>query len=417
MSVSQEELHGRAFETTFSSTLTPDFKRARLWYVEATVVSLNIDLPDATAYRVGGPVGYIVLTSASNTVTIRDNGGTAITLSDGATTLEADECIEILLLDNSDADGLWAAKVYSVAAAGNPSPGEFTYVVGGSPVAQEQRTEEYNHQTDTVTLRTSSGFQHSGGGGFRTGSVGYFFGDNSGSPNDTRNERYTPSADTWLARADNTATFFRGQSNRGGSSSSLGYTLGNANDTDLTQEYDPGANAWTTLTNKTTPCTEGTGGCDPNDPDDSFVMNGTNPSLGVDVTAHERYRASTDIWTSRAAQPAPATRNACAGGFADSMLKVGGNTAVTDTDQYMISGDVWVSKNTFPATTPNDENRNDGPISCPEDDPYLLGGQRGASTLTAEIWNYNPLTDVWTQKTSLGATRVAHNEQAFPITP
>ena len=97
MAVSLSETYGRSREISISSGPFTLDERTRLWYINATVGGLTIRMPPATkVVKAGGPIFMIVMRSGSNTVTIADNAGTAITLSDGATTLAALRCAMML---------------------------------------------------------------------------------------------------------------------------------------------------------------------------------------------------------------------------------------------------------------------------------------------------------------------------------
>lgn len=418
MVVRENEHYGRAFETSTAVNLTVNFHQAALWRV-TTTAAVQIRMPDATQYELGGRIGYIVLPTGSTTITIADNSGNAITLSDGGTTLAADEAVIMLLIDNSTVDGTWAGMVRSVSSATNPVPASLIYVSGGSRAGfTGDETEEFNQQLNTTTSENAAPTTHNRGGAFRTGTAsGVWFGDNTHPADSDHADRFTPSTGLWAALSDiNTGGWFDGQRQEGTSSSSLLYVGGDAVDMDGTIEFNNATPGWTLQTNKPTLTTNGTGSNDPSDADDMLVQSGL--ISGVRGLVHERYRGSTDVWTGLLSLPAPATQDHCACGHADGVLRVGGQSSVqeTDVDDYVISGDAWVGKSEFPAAAPSDVVIRHAPMAAPEDDIFLMGGQT-VSTVNDEIWAYNQLLDTWTQRTDLQDARTTCSQMGIAIEP
>lgn len=385
MVVTQEEYYGRSIEISTGVNLTVDFFRARVWYVNATAGGLQIRMPDATDHKLGGIIGYVALTAASNTVTIADNGGTAITLSDGASTLEADEAAKMLLIANSDADGTWAGQVKDVGATPNPGPAELNYIQGGV-LSAEDLIEEYNHQTDTFTAKANSSFDHVRGAAARVGSTIIVWGNNA-SPDDEV-ERYTASSNSWATLANFPSAFLDGQGAASGTNTKA-YALGYVADRDGTREFDNGTEVWTARTDKTTGCTDGDAVADSNG--DMLVANGNKVSVDEQQT-FEKFDTSGNSWSGLTNQPAPAVANHGITINNGEVVRLGGfATARTDdTDVYSVSMDSWVTKNDFP------ENREHQAMGTAETSSLTFGGVITTSSVdTAHSYSFS--NDTWTQ--------------------
>lgn len=409
MAVSHEDLNGRAVEVSSATTFAVDFLRAKLWYVDVTAVSQQVRMPDATKLKPGGCVGVVAMQTASNTVTIADSAGTAITLSTGGTTITADQGVKMLLLDNSTAAGTWAGKVHDIGAAANPGPAELVYVQGGV-TGVEQDIEEFNHQLDTFTNGTASGNQHTRGAAFRIGSALVVFGDNT-APQD-KVERYTPSSDSWATLADFPSNFLDGQGASQGSTAK-GYALGYVADRDGTREFDNGTEVWTAKSNKTSGCTDGFAVANGSD---MLVASG-NLTTTDEQQTFEKYISSTDTWTGLANQPAPAVSGHQGTIQSGEVVRLGGfaTSKTDDVDVYSVSMDSWAAKIDFPSAA-SPEARFDAAMGNAETSATVFGGQIpvGSSAID-EVHTYNFAADTWAARSAMNDPRQSH--QAATSTP
>ena len=115
--ITPERLYGGSEEVSFATDYPIDLEATRVWIVTPTAVNKFVDLPDARTLPVGGIVGFVAVRSGSNSVALRDAGGTAVTLSTGSIVLPAGKACTLSLLDNSTAAGIWAGKVEVVSFA------------------------------------------------------------------------------------------------------------------------------------------------------------------------------------------------------------------------------------------------------------------------------------------------------------
>lgn len=99
-----EEFYGGSADITVDVNpfnVPPNYKR--VLYISGGVAPspLQIQLPNATKLRLGGPRHYIVNESGI-LIQVKDNDGTNLfQISDGVT-------VRLLLVENDDAAGLWA---------------------------------------------------------------------------------------------------------------------------------------------------------------------------------------------------------------------------------------------------------------------------------------------------------------------
>lgn len=108
--VSEENYYGRANFVSSGSNIIIH-KGFRFWIIDATA-AIDGTLPDATTLRLGGPLFYIVNLNATFTLDVKDNGGTSIVQ------LTQDKLAVIVLVAQTDANGVWKASNNSVLGTG-----------------------------------------------------------------------------------------------------------------------------------------------------------------------------------------------------------------------------------------------------------------------------------------------------------
>ena len=175
-------------------------------------------------------------------------------------------------------------------------------------------------------------------------------------------------------------------------------------------EYDPVSNVWTQKNNF--PGTARYGAVAFSVNDKGYILGGFDGNYLKDLW---EYDSNTDTWTQKTSLPGNKRFNASAFVIDDIAYVVGGNnngTYVADFWAYNASTDTWEKKrdieNSNDEETYDDEytsiRRQNATTFVIDGLGYLATGDM--SSLLSAVWEYNPLTDLWTQKTNFeGSTR------------
>ncbi len=129
---SYTDFHGGSLFESISADAKLEHTRARVWSINATAPALSVILPDARRFsHTGGPM-FEVLNLGANAFDIVDQSLTLIG------TVAVGEACEVVLLDNSTADGDWRADCSAFnfpdsSTAGGP--GNTTVFTPGVPVS------------------------------------------------------------------------------------------------------------------------------------------------------------------------------------------------------------------------------------------------------------------------------------------
>ena len=137
----------------------------------------------------------------------------------------------------------------------------------------------------------------------------------------------------------------------------------------------------------------------------------TQPFASVTLTTVEAYDPVTDIWTRKADMPTPREVMSSGSVFNGKIYVMGGWTGVGNpstsiVEVYDPQTDTWMTKTNMPA--PRIEfstNVSNGRI-------YVIGGTTningpGSSVPLANVLEYNPLTDIWTEKAQIPTPRLS----------
>jgi hypothetical protein len=415
MVVTQEELHGRSREVSSATTITLDVAQ-RLWFVNMTAASQQVRMPDARLLGEGGAHFVVAMRSGSSTVTIADNGGNAITTSDGTSLLEALTRGMVLLIDNSTANGIWAVKKDTIAHLQNPTPIEFLYVHGGTNTsggAGVRSLRRYNHQLNTWLTGTSSSFDCKEGGGFRIGTVGGVWHGNNAAPRN-KVQHYDP--DVWATKADSPRNHEDQSTASVGVAATVGYSIGGVQSTTFkdTDEYTLSGDTW--ALRAALPLDLRAAGHGVSDGTYLYVLWGSKDTV-TDVRRFVyRYHPTLNTYAAMATSPSLAVNDFAACAFSGFILKLCGTVppATAQVDLYEIALNVWVRKLVFPVpATPI--TLIGGGMSAPESVPILCGGNAGGDS--NDTWRYFRVTDVWIQKADMPAAPGFIVNQAIAATP
>ena len=129
-------------------------------------------------------------------------------------------------------------------------------------------------------------------------------------------------------------------------------------------------------------------------------------TLDIEKNDLWEYDPGSDSWTQKASLPGPGRRDAV--GFAiglkgyvgtgiDAPLSAIGNV-LTDFWEYSPITNAWVSKASFPGSFNQCVYMATGFVVNTKG--YIVGGKIGPSYYSSELWEFNPATNTWLQKTS-----------------
>lgn len=397
MVVTTAELYGRAKEQSISADLTLD-ETVKLWFINATAGSLKVKMPDARKLKKGGCVLMVCMRTGSSAVTIADNGGNAITTSDGTSTLAALTRGLVLLIDNSTANGSWAVKKDAITHATNPIPVEFLYVAGGTNTTGSQplKVRRYDHQLDSWLVGTNKSFDCKEGGGFRIGSLGVWTGNNVTSK--VKVETYDP--DVWTVKADAPRQHESMAAASVGSAALKGYLIGGITSgvNNNTDEYTLSGDTWALRTS--TPIDLKAVGYGVSDGTYIYALWGT-AATSTDQGNVYRYDPSANVYAAMTSSPSPYVHDFAAARFGRNIVKVGGRSPNSEqVDLYDIDFNVWVKKLVFPIVAAPQQPLAEA-MCAAEDVPILCGGSRGAVNNVKDVWRYFAVTDLWVQKADM----------------
>ena len=144
-----------------------------------------------------------------------------------------------------------------------------------------------------------------------------------------------------------------------------------------------------------------------------YVGGGWNGSVALN-TFYE-YDPTTDFWTQKANIPAGIYSACCFDLNGKGYVVCGANPSLTNkVYQYDPTTNTWLVKSNFP----NYARQNIIGFSC-QGMGYLFGGFTGGTGVGTDLWQYNDVTDSWTQKASCpgpgrdGPTCLVINNQIF----
>lgn len=238
--IAEAAFYGRAKYQSTGAQVTLNFTVARVQTVVTTAGGLSIKLQSARQLKTGGPVGFVV-NAGSNSFSLIDNSNGALT------TLAAGECVELALVDNATAAGVWIVHKGTANFVPDPPVNLYFYVVGGSPTSVDQVTREYNSQVNVWTQRSdmpSPVLNYRDQASETYGTAGYFVGPDDGSASAANHKRiYQYDPDVWTAKTSGTVRWGDGAGAALGTS--IVWFNGNTYDTWDTSEYSVGGDSWT----------------------------------------------------------------------------------------------------------------------------------------------------------------------------
>jgi len=288
-----------------------------------------------------------------------------------------------------------------VTVATNPTPIEFTYQSGGSNTtgSNNLKLRRYNHQLDSWLTGTSKTQTNRQAGAFRIGVVGaVWHGDTGGGASSKKVEHYDP--DVWTVKTDSPRSHSdQGASGALGSAGTHGYSFGGLTTTNPgldTDEYTLTGDTWALKTAIPIQMKDGAA-----DQYGSLVYVVWGSNFTTDVGLFASYEPVASTYTFLANSPSLFLEDFDVCAFDGFVLKVGGRTPTSSqVDLYEISLNTWVRKLVFPLVGSPLEPLGHT-MGAAESVPILFGGSRATVNLVLDVWRYNRITDVWTQKANL----------------
>jgi len=391
------EFLGGSGELSTAVDITLGARGKRVYAIEATAAGVDVALPDARLLNTGGPHFYIQNSGATNSFDLNDDGGTLIVA------LAPDEIGEVLLLNNSTADGEWRVKVENTASIPVPAVNDFFHTHGGTDTTVDFEVYKYDHVGDSWAAQTAATIRHAGAPcSTAAGGVGYVHGGSVGSGADgLENDKYDP--DVWTVLTDCTTV---GQSRFGANVDGLSDVYGRNADPNATnhEQYDTGADSWasgTALTQKNRHANAGAAD------DDSIYYFGGVESFGVNWTAVQRtveHEPVGDSFTNKTNLPTDARSEHGAFVLGGKVYSICGKTkhlagTILDrVDEYDHVGDSWTSRAAYTHGTtwqgPGASTRSAGVA-------YATGGESNT-----DLGSYT--VDTWTDLAAHAASGSSH---------
>jgi hypothetical protein len=291
-----QEFCGNALRVTISgSDFTLSYFAARVWDLNVTGSGRSVLLPNATRIPTGGG-HFDLFNTGTESVLLKDNSGT-VTVA----TIPAGDTAKVILLDNSDADGDWRAKVVTTGSIPQPPDNRFVTTLGGNQTGDEAWAYDHTMDSWSMAMNTSAN-NHDSGQGFTSTTSGYAVAGSGTSSVDS----YDPQA--WTAR---TALSYSQADCDGDSSGGNGYTIGHtlfsADLSDNTNEYDIDGDSWS-LVQEFPEAVVRFQTVQADDDENLWVMGGT-PNTGgtwTGQTDNRIFEPGLDTYTSKTAIPTEA---------------------------------------------------------------------------------------------------------------
>ncbi len=152
--------------------------------------------------------------------------------------------------------------------------------------------------------------------------------------------------------------------------------------------------------------------CGFTDGTNGFVFGGE--AGGSDLNDLWMYSPSTNSWTAMASKPGNGVRGASCFVIGNTAYIVGGafttNDAINEVWAYDMTGNTWTQKNNLPITNWR------GSGAAANGKGYLLYGMNSAYAYSRYLYEYNPVADNWTYKSTFAGTgtgKVYANMQAI----
>lgn len=393
---------------------------ARVWHIVTTGANAVVRTQDARHLFPGGPVFY-VCNFGPNTIALRKNGGSLITL------VASGKCAKLILTDNSTADGTWSFILRDINQVQEPLLSPILYFLCPDKSGSNSGTAifEYDPQVDTLTTKSATTtHNHQNGAAAQIAAAGYVTGSFfSGSGRDEL-EEYDP--DTITARATMPA---EKQHPQAATVQGKGYWISGEDSLLDVHEYDPPpTNSWSAMTDIPDDSRLGVaeviqdivynaGGIEGGGTSGETTLYDYDPATGIGGT-----------WSTLTSIPSEGSRDSSGAVFSDELFLFMGRffqSVPTGPQDRVIKYDPATGVGgTWTTLTPYVEDRWNHGFARIDDTSsaelgYLLGGltYTTSSVFVTAITEYDPATDTWTTMTATTSEDLSEGrETAIPIT-